>query len=92
MQGTLQFALIVCVFSITVTWLNWCKFFKLSLCSSQTMWKPKNDCPLQHILFGNLSWEAIPFLRKRSGMKVFCSVCLGLFFEWALLVLASEVL
>lgn len=44
------------------------------------------------LLAGSLSWEAIPFLRKRDGVSIFCSVCLGLFFEWASLVLASEVL
>lgn len=38
------------------------------------MWKPKNDFPLQHIPLGNLSWEAIPFLRNKSGV-----VCLVLF-------------
>lgn len=55
------------------------------------MWKPKNDFPLQHIPLGNLSWEAIPFLRKRSGVSAFCCVCLGLFFQQAVLGLASEV-
>lgn len=38
------------------------------------MWKPKNYFPLQHIPLGNLSWQAIAFLRKRSGVSVLCFV------------------
>jgi len=39
MQGaTLQFALVVHVFTHTVAWLRWCNFCELPLCSGQAAW------------------------------------------------------